>query len=200
MKRVAKGDARAARIGSAIGPLSGVWEGAMSQESVRVLLIEENPQGSLYLAKRLQGRGCECGFAVSYEEACSLLRVQGFDLVLSPMRLPGGSAFSLVALLEGSRTSLFYFEPVGYVCWWLPALRNGSNCFGSSALLPSEFFPALDEVIDEIRFRAAIESKQPVGPPLRGSAAVPPSAHGESPPPEPKRVKDLDRLQRKAAG
>jgi CheY-like chemotaxis protein len=45
-----------------------------------VLLVGENPQGSSYLAKRLRGRGCECEFAVSYQEDCSLLRAKDFDL------------------------------------------------------------------------------------------------------------------------
>ena len=73
-----------------------------------------------------------------------------YSIVLSPLRMPGGSAFSLVALLEGSTTTLFCFEPVESGCWWLPALWDGRNCFGSSALLSSELVPLLDEIIDHI--------------------------------------------------
>ena len=126
----------------------------------KALLIGETPQGSSHLAKRLQGRGFKCVFARSYEEARSLLRAQGFDLVLSPLRIAGGSAFSLVSLLEGSATTLFFFEPVENSCWWLPALRNGHNCFGSSALLPSEFVPLLDEIIGQICLRGARKRKK----------------------------------------
>ena len=141
-----------------------------------MLLVGEKPQDSSCLAKRLRRRGCDCQFVVSCQEACSLLGVQAFDLVLSPLRLPGGSTFSLVALLEGSTTTLFYFEPVENGCWWLPALRNGHNCFGSSALLPSEFVPALDEVIEEICICAPEEkqSKQPVAPSQPGSLTTTP--------------------------
>src|SRR5579871_6359494 len=113
----------------------------------KALLIGGNSHDSSHLTDHLQKRGYECGFAVTHEAACSLLGVQGFDLVLSPVRLPDGSAFSLVALLEGSISTLFFCEPVENGCWWLPALRNGRNCFGSSALLPSEFVSVLDEVI-----------------------------------------------------
>jgi len=165
-----------------------------------VLLIGETPQGSSHLAKRLQRRGFECGFAFSHEEACSLLMTQGFDLVLSPLRMSGGSAFSLVALLEGSTTTLFYFEPVESGCWWLPALRNGHNCFGSSALLPSEFVPLLDEIIEQICSGAAGKkaSEQSIIPSFPASPVTIPSS-GESPPAEPKRAKDLGTLRRKAA-
>lgn len=122
----------------------------------KALLIGENAQGSSYLAKRLQGRGFECSFATSYQEACSLLRAQGFDLVLSPMRLCEVSFFSLIDLLDGSSATLFYSHPVEESCWWVPALRHGEKCFGSSAFRPSEFVSVLDETIAEIQFEGRV--------------------------------------------
>ena len=162
----------------------------------KAMLIGGNPQGSSYLAKRLQERGCECEFAVSFQEACSLLSAQGFDLVLSPTRLGDGSLFPLISLLDGSGITLFYFHAVENGCWWLPALRHGHNCFGSSGLRPGEFVTALDEAIEEICFRAAIEtrSQQCVPPRLTGSLATMPSSRGESPPAEPMYAKGLELL------
>ena len=176
-------------------------ERPMEPSRPKVLLIGETAQDSSYLANHLRRHGCEYKFAVSYEEACSLLGVQSFDLVLSALRPAGNSAFSLVALLEGSTTTLFYSEPVENGCWWLPALRNGQNCFGSSALLPSEFVSVLDEVIEEICFRAAGERKgnQFIGPLLPGSPATMPSSE-ELPPAEPKRAKGVNSFVRKTAG
>jgi hypothetical protein len=167
----------------------------------KALLIGETPQGSSHLARRLQGRGFECEFTFSFEEACSLLKAQAFDLVLSPLRMAGGSALPLVSILDGSTTTLFYFEPVENGCWWLPALRNGHNCFGSSALLPSEFVLLLDEIIDQICFGAAgkKENEQSIVPSLPASPATIASS-GQSPPAEPKRAEDLGTLRRKAAG
>ena len=177
-------------------------EEAMELRRPNVLLIGESPQGSWYLAKRLQGRGCECEFAVSYQEACSALMARGFDLVLSPMRLRDGSLFPLIGLLDGSGITLFYSHPVEDGCWWLPALRHGHNCFGSSALRPREFVATLDEAIEEICFRAPVErkSRRSVAPRLPGSLATLPSPREESPPAEPKRAKGLEVLRRKAAG
>jgi hypothetical protein len=117
----------------------------------KVLLVGENAHGCSYLAQRLRERGCHCEFAASYPETCSSLRVQHFHLVLSPMRLRGTSIFPLIDLLDGSRVTLFFFHPVEQGCWWLPALRDGEKCFGSSALRPSDFVTALDEAIAEIR-------------------------------------------------
>ena len=174
----------------------------MEPRKPKALLIGENPHGSWYLAKHLQERGCECEFAVSYREACSLLMTQGFDLVLSPMRLRDGSLFPLIGLLDGSGITLFYSHAVEDGCWWLPALRHGQNCFGSSALRPSEFVAALDEAIEEICFRAPVErkSRRSVAPRLPGSLATLPSPREESPPAEPKHAKGLEVLRRKATG
>ena len=123
----------------------------MKTSEPRALLIGENSQGSSHLVKLLEGHGCECSFATSYQEACSLLGTQPFDLVLSPMRLRDCSVFPLVSLLDGSDVTLFYYQLVEDGCWWLPALRSGQKCFGSQALRPSEFVVSLNEVIAEIR-------------------------------------------------
>jgi hypothetical protein len=147
------------------------------------LLIGESPQGSSNLAKRLQARGCECDFAVSSQEASSMLRAERFDLVLSPMRLRDGSLFSLINLLNGSGITLFFSYVVEDGCWWLPALRHGQNCFGSSALRPSQFIAALDEAIEEICFRPVMERNilQSVAVRLPGSLTTLPSPWRESP-------------------
>lgn len=107
----------------------------------KALVIGENPQGSSHLAKRLQERGCECEFAVSYQEARSLLGAQNFDLAVSPMRLRDVSLFPLIFLLDRSNITLFYFHAVEDGCWWLPALRHGQKCFGSCALRPASLSP-----------------------------------------------------------
>jgi len=123
----------------------------MSDRVPRALLIAEGLQTPSCLARRLEGQGCWCSFARSYREAYSSIGNQDFDLVLSPLKLRGATLFPLVDLLEGSRITLFYSQPVEQGYWWLPALRSGQKCFGSAAFRPSEFVSVLDEVIVEVR-------------------------------------------------
>lgn len=123
----------------------------MKARELRALLIGESCQGSAHLVKLLEGHGCECSFATSYQETCSLLGTQPFDLVLSPTRIRDCSIFPLAGLLEGSDVTLFYFQLVEDGCWWLPALRCGRKCFGSYALRPSEFVVSLNEILAETR-------------------------------------------------
>ena len=71
--------------------------------------------------------------------------------MLSPLRLRDEKTSFFVDLLAGSFTNLFFFQLVEEGCWWLPGLRFGKNCFGSSALRPAEFVEALQALIKEIQ-------------------------------------------------
>jgi hypothetical protein len=160
-------------------------EEQMRNRIPKALLIAENPHGCSYLANRLQGHGCECSFATCYQEACSSLQSHGFKLVLSPTKLRGITVFPLIDLLEGSTVTLFYFHAVEQSCWWLPALRHGEKCFGSSALRPSEFVSVLDEVIAEIRMDCHMTGnlQQPAQSTTLAVLEMPPRSQPEYPKP-----------------
>ena len=144
---------------------------------VKVLLIAENPRASSHLTERLAKHGCGCEFAGSLGEATSRLQANDYDLVLSATRLPDGGAFPLMDLLEGSDATLFYFHAVEEGCWWLPGVRHGRKCFGSSALRSNEFVPVLDEAIDAIRIAPRIaEHAQPAAKQRRAVPIFSPSS------------------------
>ena len=137
---------------TAPGAFEAAGPAIMARES-KALLIGENSQGSSHLARILESHGCACQFASSYQQAVALLDLQCFDLVLGPLELKGVSVFTLVAMLEGLPLTLFYFQPDDDDCWWVPALRVGRKCLGSSALRPSELAVALRTILGEIAAR-----------------------------------------------
>jgi DNA-binding NtrC family response regulator len=122
----------------------------MDTKSPRALLVGENPHDFSTLAKRLQKNGFSCEFASSSQQALSLARIHDFDLVLSPIKLRNASLLSLMDACEGSKVNLFYFHAVEDGCWWLPAMRRGKQCWGTSAFRPGEFASALDAAIAEL--------------------------------------------------
>jgi hypothetical protein len=81
----------------------------------------------------------------------ALLKDEDVYLVLCPLRLNRRSLLPLMELFEGSRISLFYSLQVEETCWWLPGLRHGRKCYGSGAVLPSEFILVLDEAVEQTR-------------------------------------------------
>jgi hypothetical protein len=143
-------------------------ETAQDATKLSEVLVGESILGASFLVSRLWQRGCHCQFATSYEELRALLK----DLVLCPTRLHSRNLLPLIELLEGSNVSLFYAQSVEGGCWWLPALRKGHKCFGSCAVRPSEFIPALDEVIDEARLGRRLNQR-----------AVRPCVNSAPPPP-----------------
>src|ERR1700739_2348568 len=137
----------------------------------KVLLIGKSSRGCSSLSNRLRKRGCDCRTAISKQEVCQLLDHYTFDLVLGPIRLNGESLYPLIGWLVGSATTLFYSQKVENGCWWLPALRFGTNCFGAPALHPREFGTALDNLIDEIqcRLREPAETQPDIASRISGS-------------------------------
>ena len=125
----------------------------------KALLVGEKAVRRSKLAEHLEGRGCECMFASSYDEARSQMFHQTFDLVFSPMRLNGVTLFPLMDLFDGSEANLFYFHAVEEGFWCLPALRQGQRCFGESGLRHKEFMCHLDELIANIHAHRSLASR-----------------------------------------
>ena len=116
----------------------------MDAKNLKSLLIGSSGKFSL-LSSRLRNNRCDCWFGHSRQEVFRLLDNQSFDLVLGPIRLNEDSLYPLIGRLDGSDTTLFYSQAVEDSYLWLPALRWGMNCFGTSALRSSEFVTVLDE-------------------------------------------------------
>lgn len=118
---------------------------------VRVLLVGEEPR-EFFLSRQLFERSdCQCHFAKSEREIAEMLIATEFDIVLSTHRISGGSIHQLVALLSGSRASLFYSLRVEEGYWWLPVLRLGKECLGTPALRGGEFVHVLDQLLMRIK-------------------------------------------------
>jgi hypothetical protein len=118
---------------------------------IRVLLVGSSPEVFSSCRRRLEASGCHCEFAECEREVWNVLQQRRFDTVLSVHRGLSARTESLGALLSGSRTTLFYALPVENGCWWVPILKVGEECFGASALRPTEFANALDEVLEQIK-------------------------------------------------
>lgn len=119
----------------------------MDSRGIKVLLVGQTARSSLQLLQWLDNRGCECHFATSYRDACSLISRTQFDLVLSQYQLPDRTAFSLLDWLRGSTATLFFSKPVENGCWWLPMLVRGRECVGACGLRPGEFLDTLGKTL-----------------------------------------------------
>ena len=133
----------------------------MMGKTPKILMICASPSGMSFLAARLRQWACEVHFASSCKEAYTVVRNEGFDLVLSEFRLSDGSPYPLAESLVGSRTTIVYSYPAETDSWWLPAVKNGKLCWGSLAMVPSEFIDFLDEIITEIRSHQLVSSDAP---------------------------------------
>ena len=113
-----------------------------------VLLVGETSRSSTQLMNWLYKRGCQCHFAMSCQEACSLISHTQFDLVLSQYQLPDRTAFPMLDWLAGSPATLFLSTPVENGCLWLPMLERGKRCVGAPLLRSNDLPEALGKALN----------------------------------------------------
>jgi len=165
----------------------------MSFELPLILLVGRGfTPGSQFL-ERLCRNGCACKAAHSLDEARTALRSARFEMVLSEMGLPDGSAFPLIALLERTPATLFFCVGVHESCWWLPALECGRRTWGQAALRPAEFAGLLATLLGTDSLRAAM----PVAD--AGHANIIPMPPLEISPPKPERAQSEEAQTRKSS-
>jgi hypothetical protein len=145
---------------------------------IKVLLIGDSPKLFFRCQKYLEWNGCECEFAECEKSVLNMLGQRNFDLVRSLHTSRGKSSPSLVELLSGLPTTLFYGLRVEVGYWWVPILRLGEECFGAPALRPGEFSSALNEVLKEIRAETS-RNRNP-SEPCNRSLFVPESSHSSN--------------------
>ncbi len=121
------------------------------KDSIDVVLIGESASGLSHLERRLEGHGCRCRFADSYEQAHELLGERAAELVLSAVTPDAAAIGALAEKLAGSGGSFYYVQPAEENYWWIAALRLGKRCSAGPAYRPSEFAAALDGILEEIR-------------------------------------------------
>ena len=166
----------------------------MSVPPTPVLLVGSRfTQGSALL-ERLSSNGCACTVARTLTDAIADLRAAPFDYTLSEMRLPEGSALPLLALLEGTPATLFFFVSVHNGCWWLPALARGRRVWGRPALRPAEFAQALASLLGRDALRDVEHA-----PPGAGQPGVIPMPPYDPSPPRPRRLQIERTKSRKAS-
>lgn len=129
-------------------------------DPVRVLVVSEKVQAPFAYHQLVDRNDCRCHFAQSQQEVAEIPNLREFDIVLSTIRVPGGSIHGLVDLFSGSHASVFCSLSVEKGHWWLPALRFGKDCLGTAALRGNEFVRVLDQLVKEIRANMAAPISQ----------------------------------------
>lgn len=89
------------RRGAAVAPSPAVAQGA---RSLKILLVEDNPDIREFLALVLNRRGHEVTTAESLSKARAAAAERDFHLLISDIELPDGTGLELMRELGGGRT------------------------------------------------------------------------------------------------
>lgn len=119
----------------------------MDSRGMKVLLVGQTARSSFQLLQLLDDTGCQCRFASTYRDACTLIAQTAFDLVISQLELPDRTAYPLLDWLRGSTATLFFSKTVENGCLWLPMLVRGREWVGAHALGAGEFRDILGKTL-----------------------------------------------------
>jgi DNA-binding NtrC family response regulator len=113
-------------------------EGPMKNGRGKILLVGSRVAGSSFV-QGLSRLNYECKSSATLGEAMQLLKAEPFEMVLAQVRLEDGSGSTLMGPVVKSGGDLFLHMAVQNGSVWMPAVRNGRDCWGASALKPGDF-------------------------------------------------------------
>jgi CheY-like chemotaxis protein len=115
----------------------------MISENPRLLLVGQKLKAMASLVERLESRGCAWEFVETVEDARRTIDRRAFDVVLVDSQLPDGAAYSLIRIVMGTRSNLFFWVPLERSGCLLPVVLRGQHQFRSSVVRP----PAYSETL-----------------------------------------------------
>ncbi|HYY73080.1 MAG TPA: response regulator [Candidatus Bathyarchaeia archaeon] len=130
---------------------------------IRVLMVGPNTHRATLLLDRLAQWRCAIFFAENCKSALAMLKTKQFDLVLSQLMLPDGTADQFLEPLESSHADVFCTSTIDDGAAWLRVLIRGKNSWLKPTLFtPQDFVAHLDRNLSQDRLER-VQLDQPQG-------------------------------------
>lgn len=122
---------------------------AGTQQSMRVLVIEDDKDAAAYLAKGLNESGHTVEVAHNGKDGLLLAATQSFDALVVDRMLPGLDGLSLVKTLRanGNRTPVLFLSALGEVDDRVKGLRAGGDDYLAKPYAFSELLARLEALL-----------------------------------------------------
>jgi two-component system, OmpR family, response regulator len=126
----------------AIGSISEEGEEVGELQAMKILVIEDDPDGGTVLAFALTELGHEPACARNFAQGSALAESGGFDALIVDRKLPGGDGLNLVASLRARNiaTPAIFLTALGEVDDRIAGLRAGGDDY---IVKPFEFLELL---------------------------------------------------------
>jgi CheY-like chemotaxis protein len=127
----------------------------MLSPTPRLLLVGQKLKAITFLVEKLESRGCVWEFVETAEDARRTMDRRAFDVVLVDSQLPDGEAYSLIRMLLGTSSSLFFWVPMERSGCLMPVVLRGRHQFSSNPLRP----PAFSEMLSLLLWKTPQERR-----------------------------------------
>jgi len=124
-----------------------------SADSIRILVVddENGPQEVLKIA--LASKGFQVKVAKSGPQACQMFDDQGFDLVLTDLKMPGMSGIELLRQIRGRSPETIVIFMTGYASLdsAIEAVREGAYDYLTKPFRIEELYIAVKNAVERIK-------------------------------------------------
>jgi DNA-binding NtrC family response regulator len=124
-------------------------EGGATMATRKVLLIGDAETRPTWLLDKLASLEVESYFVPGRADVLRMLRLHRFSFILAKLRLPDASAFDLVPLVRGISVDLYAYLQAGNGTWWVPLVKDGTECVGVRPLKRDAFVRMLAQLLAE---------------------------------------------------
>jgi response regulator RpfG family c-di-GMP phosphodiesterase len=149
-------------------------DSSSGREVLKVLLVDDHAPVLRFLALAFKSNGCIVSTAASAEEAFDLLSQQGFDLVVSDIKMPGLSGLDVLRAVKGRQPGVPVVLITGMpsVDTALFGLRNQAFDYLTKPFSVEDVHNLLQRVREDRRLRPHATAPAPSADLIRRQAAV----------------------------
>jgi DNA-binding NtrC family response regulator len=134
----------------------------------RILIVDDAPATVEVLQRNLTSQGYQIFTASSVAEGIRILESTPVDLVITDLKMPGGSGFDLVKHVRENLKETEIMMITGYASieGAVKAVKTGAEEFLPKPFTDQELFTAVRRVLDKLYMRKAGQGKLPKTKPL----------------------------------
>lgn len=143
---------------------------AAGAKKERILIVDDAPDTVEVIKRNLSSQGYQVFTASNVAESVRLLESTPVDLVITDLKMPGGSGFEVVRHVRENLKNTEVMVITGYASieGAVKAVKNGAEEFLPKPFTDEELFTAVRRAIDKLHMRKAGQGLVTVASPVSG--------------------------------
>ncbi|MGD9877804.1 sigma-54-dependent transcriptional regulator, partial [Desulfococcus sp.] len=129
-------------------------------ETMRILIVDDNPETLEILQRQLCGAGYAAGVAPGVAEAIGKLEFHPVDLVITDMKMPQLNGLDLVRYIRenAADTEIMIMTAYPRIDNAIQSVKDGAEDYLTKPFTEAELFSAIERVREKLRLRRSVHA------------------------------------------